>query len=68
MKSLKVTWLVKDPFWGGKLRSMQLMKTSLLELDVAISLFFFFFFVFLPFLGALLWHMEVPRLGVELEP
>ena len=25
---------------------------------------FFFFFVFLPFLGPLLRHMEVPRLGV----
>ena len=25
---------------------------------------FFFFFVFLPFLGLLLQHMEVPRLGV----
>ena len=24
-----------------------------------------FFFVFLPFLGLILWHMEVPRLGVE---
>ena len=28
---------------------------------------FFFFFVFLPFLGPLLRHMEVPRLGVKLE-
>ena len=27
----------------------------------------FFFFVFLPFLGPLPWHMEVPRLGVESE-
>ena len=26
--------------------------------------FLFFFLVFLPFLGPLLWHMEVPRLGV----
>ena len=26
-------------------------------------LFIFLFFVFLPFLGPLLWHMEVPRLG-----
>ena len=25
------------------------------------------FFVFLPFLGPLLLHMEIPRLGVELE-
>ena len=29
---------------------------------------FFFFFVFLPFLGLLQWHMDVPRLGVESEP
>ena len=28
---------------------------------------FFFFFVFLLFLGPLLQHMEVPRLGVESE-
>ena len=28
---------------------------------------FFFSFVFLPFFGPLLQHMEVPRLGVELE-
>ena len=32
-----------------------------------ISFFFFFFFVFLPFLEPLSRHMEVPRLGVELE-
>ena len=31
------------------------------------ELFLFFFFVFLPFLGPLPWHMEVPRLGVESE-
>ena len=32
--------------------------------------FFFFLFVFLPFLGLLPQHMEVPRLGVfsELQP
>ena len=24
----------------------------------------FFFFVFLPFLGMLPWHIEIPRLGV----
>ena len=29
--------------------------------------FFFFFFFFSCFLGPHLWHMEVPRLGVELE-
>ena len=32
-----------------------------------ISLSSFFFFVFLPFLGPLLQHMDVPRLGVKLE-
>ena len=29
--------------------------------------FWFLVFVFLPFLGLLLQHMEVPRLGVKLE-
>ena len=28
----------------------------------------FFSFVSLPFLGLLLWQMEVPRLGIQLEP
>ena len=27
-------------------------------------LFYLLFFVFLPFLGPLPWHMEVPRLGI----
>ena len=27
------------------------------------EIFFFFFLVFLPFLGQLTWHMEVPRIG-----
>jgi len=31
------------------------------------DLLFFFFFVFLPFLGLLPWHMEIPRLGVQSE-
>ena len=31
------------------------------------AFFFFFFLVFLPFLELLLRHMEVPKLGVELE-
>ena len=34
---------------------------------VVFFLFFFVFFVFLLFLGPLQQHMEVPRLGVELE-
>ena len=29
--------------------------------------FFLLFFCFLPFLGPLPWHMEVPRIGVQLE-
>ena len=29
--------------------------------------YFFSFFVFLPFPGLLLWHMEVPKLGIKLE-
>ena len=29
--------------------------------------FFFFFLIFLPFLGPLPQHMEVPRLGVQSE-
>ena len=32
-----------------------------------IPLFFIYLFVFLPFLGPLPRHMEVPRLGVKLE-
>ena len=32
------------------------------------SFYYLFIFVFLPFLGPFPWHMEVPRLGVELEP
>ena len=33
----------------------------------SLSLFFFFFFFFFGFLGPHPWHMEIPRLGVELE-
>ena len=51
----------KEQKCGGKMNS-----PSLFELRPSFfSLFFFFFFVFL---GLYLWHMEVPRLGVELEP
>ena len=31
-------------------------------------IYLFIYFVLLPFLGPLLWHMEIPRLGVKLEP
>ena len=36
--------------------------------SISLLTFFFFFLSFLPFLWLLPWHMEVPRLGVELEP
>ena len=32
-----------------------------------IEFFLFSFLVFLPFLGPLPWHMEVPRLGAQSE-
>ena len=35
--------------------------------EVTLLLFLFFFFFFFVFLGQHLWHMEVPRLGVESE-
>ena len=34
------------------------------EYELGLFFFFFFFLVFLPFLGLLLRHMELPRLGV----
>ena len=40
---------------------------SVLTALLFLSFFFFFSFVFLPFLGLLPWHVEVPRLGVNLE-
>ena len=38
-----------------------------MTLDPGPEKIFLFCFVFLPFLGPLLWHMDVPRLGVESE-
>ena len=42
------------------------------ELDIVRKRFYFiftllYFFVFLPFLGPLLWQMELPRLGAKSE-
>ena len=37
------------------------------QLNISFFFFSFFFFVFLPFLGPLPRHMELPRLGVQLE-
>ena len=41
-----------------------LISRSLIHFEFIL---FIYFFVFLPFLGLLPWHMEVPRLGVESE-
>ena len=43
-----------------------LQVTVVSDMDGSLYFPFFFFrlFVFLPFLGPLPWHMEVPRLGV----
>ena len=45
------------------------MNNDGLGVNVYFLFFFFpsFFLVFLPFLGPLPWHMEVPRREVELE-
>ena len=55
--------------------SVRFLFSFLLSLSLSLSLspslslffFFFFFFFFFVYLGPHLWHMEVPRLGVELE-
>ena len=44
-----------------------LNESVYLSIYLPISLSLSFFFVFLPFLGPLPWHMEVPRLGVQSE-
>ena len=52
-------------------RTMELAPTCLpkrhLLRSSQVTYSFFCFFGFLPFLGPLPWHMEVPRLGVQLE-
>ena len=50
---------------------LKMKHLSVALFDIIFShsvLSFFFFFVFLPFLGPLSRHMEVPRLGVQSEP
>ena len=55
-----------NPLIGVKPRDQT--HTSTVTQDAAVRLFFFCFFVFFfVFLGLHLRHMEVPRLGVELE-
>ena len=46
-------------------RSLWFQMRYLMSFKLVFS--FLFFFVFLPFLGLLLRHMEVPRLGIESE-
>ena len=48
-------------------RSSRLTRTSREEERKALKKNFSFW-VFLPFLGPIPWHMEVPRLGVQWEP
>ena len=61
-------------YFSGGIMETCVIKTSVIFLTVPVLfvfkdyLFFSFsFFVLLPFLRLLLRHMEVPRLGVELE-
>ena len=46
--------------------AMETGHTSLLFWVALLHSLFFFFFFFFFFLGPQLWHMEIPRLGVEL--
>jgi len=47
-------------------QQQQVSAFIFLSLEV-LKIFFFFFFVFLPYLGPIPQHMEIPRLGVESE-
>ena len=60
-------WGFFDVFVGkGEHHALLLYHLDPLLEDI-IYLFIYLFIVFLPFLGLLLRHMEVPRLGVEWE-
>ena len=58
--------------WVGALEALLMMEGFVGSLvpfsywcsELPFLSFFLYFFVFLPFLGPLLLHMEVPRLGV----
>jgi len=64
--SLLGSVLVNPIFLGGR-SFHNILKLICLKMCKEVIFFFFFFLVFLPFLGPLPWHREVPRLGVELE-
>ena len=69
MTDLWVSWLcglVSDVNFE-KFSVITLLQILLQSLSLILFLLVFFFFVFLPFLGLFPQHMEVPRLGVELE-
>ena len=51
-----------DIYWAPTM--CQVMRLCTLRSNVRVTFFFFFF---LPFLRLLLWHTEVPRLGVKSE-
>ena len=59
-KSFESLWVLRDFF------HVTPVFYSKVLLALCYSHFSKFFF-FLPFLGPLMWHMEVPRLGVESE-
>ena len=52
--------------WGGGLFGT-VWTVELCKVEMTPNCFLFFFFLFFVFLGLHPWHMEVPRLGVELE-
>ena len=62
-----------DLTWPFNFTPLKLEEKKKISLDLEVThlcvwfwVFLFVCFVFLPFLGPLPWHMEIPRLGVEL--
>ena len=51
-------------FWRQK---VSVITEAILDYEHFFFFFLFSFFLSFVFLGPHLWHMEVPRLGVELE-
>ena len=63
-----VSLLVKCLLRAFAHSQMKLLVFLLLNFKNSLHILFYLFIYFLLFLGPLPWHMEVPRLGVELEP